>query len=108
MVKGKQKRWNKLRKRLDKDRIRRASKALGSTGDDLTPVTIFVRFRVGSIVYHVAASERNKGLVIGLLIRPEGTCYLVRWGDGSQDLYGDIELAADYVPDFSTCNRDDD
>jgi hypothetical protein len=108
MVKGKRKHWNKLRKRLDKDRIRRASKALGSTGDDLTPVTIYVRFRVGQIVYHVAASERAKGLVTGLLIRPEGTSYLVRWGDGGHDLYGDIELTAEYVPDFSTSYRDDD
>jgi len=76
-------------------------------GDDIKSVTIYVKFRVGDIVYIKTNTNRWPGMLLGYDIRPTGTTYLVGWPDNTSSYHYDIELTKEFIKDFSSENCDD-
>jgi hypothetical protein len=59
-------------------------------------------YKIGQVVYHRLAEERRRGFVKGITVTPEGVHYWVTWPDLSESKHYDIELSAEYVPDYES------
>ena len=75
--------------------------------EDMKAITIYVKFRIGDVVYLKTASEKCKGMVTGLVTSPLGTAYDVTWEGGYDSRHFDIELTTEFIPDFDSDTVDD-
>jgi hypothetical protein len=77
-------------------------------GDDLKVLTLYVKFRLGDVVYLKIRQDSHKGMVTGITHRPTGTAYSITWEDGCESGHYDIELTDTYIPEYDLSNGDDD
>lgn len=75
--------------------------------EDMKSVTLYVKFRLGDVVYMRIAKQKYAGMVTGYHVRPTGTLYAVTWEGCEESSHYDIELTAEFIPDFSADNCDD-
>ncbi len=61
-----------------------------------------VQYWLGTTVYHRLADERRRGLVTGVTYTPEGYYYWVTWPDLNETKHYEMELAAEYIPDYES------
>jgi hypothetical protein len=69
-----------------------------------TPIAarmIRTAYWLGDVVYLRVRTDRIPGLIAGIVIRPGTLIYIVCWGNsGAETWHYEIELTAEYVPDF--------
>jgi hypothetical protein len=68
----------------------------------MNKITIFPRFPMGSIVFLKVKSDREAGMVTGILVRPdESLLYYVTWENGyDEDSHYEIELTDTYEKQY--------
>lgn len=78
-------------------------------GDDIINITIYVKFRIGDVVYHkMEMTRKSPGIITGYVSRPTGTLYYVSWGAGEESPHYDMELTKHFDKDFEIENAEDD
>ena len=55
---------------------------------------------IGDIVYLRTRTDKIAGMVTTVSVRPNGLLYCVGWGTGTETWHYEMELTAEYVPDF--------
>jgi hypothetical protein len=58
-------------------------------------------FWFGDTVYLKVRSERLKGMITGILVRPGYLSYAVTWATGAENYHLEMELTSEFEPDFS-------
>ena len=67
------------------------------------PNGVFV-YHIGSIVYLRICPDRRKGMVTGIMLRPDMHLYLVTWADETCERgHYEMELTTEYLPDYESC-----
>ena len=75
--------------------------------DDLKSVTIYLKFRIGDVVYLKIRREKHMGMVTGISVRPNGCNFAITWEGGDESQHYDIELTSEFIPNFDSDTVDD-
>jgi hypothetical protein len=68
--------------------------------DDLKTLTLYVKFRLGDVVYLKISADPFKGMVTGINIRPGGQHFTITWEDGRDSDHYEMELTTEYIEEF--------
>jgi len=75
--------------------------------DDIRTWTVRSRFKCGDIVYHKMATEAEKGMVVGLMLRETHVSYWVSWSDRTETHHFDCELTSEFIQDYEIHSETD-
>lgn len=67
---------------------------------------IRVRYVFGDVVYLKVRTEKQPGMVTGIIVRPGGTTYGVTWNTGLETNHYDFELSEVYEPSYDQIEAD--
>lgn len=65
----------------------------------MTNRSVSTRWWMGDVVYLRVAGERSRGMIVGVLISPNGLVYSVQF-EGMCSMHFEIELSSEFVHDF--------
>jgi hypothetical protein len=64
--------------------------------------TVVFAYSIGDIVYHRLATEKQRGMVTGLQVRPSALLYDVVWPNRTETQHYEMELTTEFVPDYES------